>query len=140
MKKIIFILTLSVLSSCGSTKKKEAESLFEVIWEESYGGTKIEFYEIFTEPSEFKMFLKNPELKDKVNAKDIETSNFVILNHGERSSGGYSIGVDSVRETSNNIVIKIKKTAPQAGENVTHAFTQPVCIVKINSKKPIVFE
>lgn len=140
MKKIVLIVVLSIVASCSPTKKNEAKPLFEILWEESYGGTKIEFYEIFTEPNEFKLFLKNPDFKDKVSSKDIETSNFVILNHGERNTGGYTIGVESVRETNENIVIKIKKTAPKAFENVTYAFTAPVCIVKINSKKTIVFE
>jgi len=140
MKVFIAYIAVLLMTSCITVKKNEAKPLFEIFSENSNGGSKIEFYEILTEPNEFIVLLNDPELKGLVKPKDIETSNFLILNLGEKSTGGYSIGVESAKETDANIVVKIKKTSPEAGENVTYAFTNPFTIVKINSKKPIIFD
>lgn len=140
MKTASLLLIMSLVLSCSSTKKNDPKPLFEILKEDSNGGTKIEFYEILTEPNEIRVLLNDPDLKNLVKSNDTETANFVILNHGEKSTGGYSIGVESARETESSVILKIKKVSPQPGDNVTYAFTNPFTIVKINSKKPIVFE
>jgi hypothetical protein len=85
--------------------------------------------------------LQNDEnLKNKISSNDVQTANFIVLNMGEKTSGGYSIGIDSVVETDKNIVITIKETSPEPGSMVTQAFTNPFCVVKINSKKDIIFK
>jgi fructose-specific phosphotransferase system component IIB len=76
-------------------------------------------------------------LKDKITADDINNSNFIILNMGEKASGGYSISVDSVVETPEKIIVTVKENEPPAGSINSMAMTYPYCIVKINSKKPI---
>jgi hypothetical protein len=45
--------------------------------------------------------LQNDEnFKNKINPNDVQTSNFLVLNMGEKSPGRvYSIGIDSVVET-----------------------------------------
>ena len=83
--------------------------------------------------------LQNDEsLKNKISVNDVQNSNFIILNMGEKFTGGYSIGVESVVETEKNIVIKVKETVPKEGAMVTQAITYPFCVVKINSKKDII--
>jgi hypothetical protein len=42
---------------------------------------------------------------------------------GEKITGGYSIGIDTVVETDKNIIIK--ETSPEPGSMVTQAFTNP---------------
>jgi hypothetical protein len=61
--------------------------------------------------------LQNDEnFKNKINPNDVQTSNFLVLNMGEKSPGRvYSIGIDSVVETDKNIVITIKETSPETG-------------------------
>ena len=59
---------------------------------------------------------------------------------GEKSTGGYSIGIENVVETDSNIIITVKETNPVPGSMVTQSFTSPFSVVKINSKKPIVFK
>ena len=140
MKNFTVILAILILTSCASNKKNQVKPLFEILMENSNGGSKIEFYEILTEANEFLVLLNDPELKGLVKAKDIESANYLILNLGEKNTGGYAIGVESATENANNIVVKIKKTSPLAGDNVTYAFTNPFTVVKINSKKPIIFE
>lgn len=139
MKKIISIFIALLLISCGVTKDAP-KSLFEILYESAYGGAKIEFYETITEKSEINMLLNDENLKGKINKKDIETSNFVILNMGQKNSGGYAIGVSKIVETPTNIVITVKQLMPKERQMVTMALTNPYCIVKINSKKEIVFK
>ena len=98
------------------------------------------FFEILLEPDQIAMLQNDENLKNKINPNDIQTSNFLVLNMGEKTSGGYSIGIDNVVETDKNIVITIKEISPEPGSMVTQAFTNHFCVVKINSKKDIIFQ
>ena len=131
-----------VLASCSSAsiKTTDANKLYEVLTQQSNGGASIRFFEILSEPSEIKMLQNDDTLKHKVSALDVQNANFVILNMGEKTTGGYSIGIENVVETDSNIIIIVKETNPDPGSMVTQAFTMPFCVVKINSKKPIIFK
>ena len=142
MKKILISLFAAVLASCSSAsiKTTDANKLYEVLTQQSNGGASIRFFEILSEPSEIKMLQNDNTLKHKVSALDVQNANFVILNMGEKTTGGYSIGIENVVETDSNIIIIVKETNPDPGSMVTQAFTMPFCVVKINSKKPIIFK
>ena len=131
-----------VLASCSSAsiKTTDANKLYEVLTQQSNGGASIRFFEILSEPSEIKMLQNDDTLKHKVSALDVQNANFVILNMGEKTTGGYTIGIENVVETDSNIIIIVKETNPDPGSMVTQAFTMPFCVVKINSKKPIIFK
>lgn len=140
MKKVI-ILTLFgiVLIACApkpiASEKKE---MFEILKQEEFGGAKFKFFEIITESKEFKMILNDPDLKKKVKADDIYTCNFLLLNMGSQNSGGYSISVESVEELENDVIVTIKENAPTG--MATTVMTNPMTIVKINSKKNIIIK
>ena len=143
MKKILVSIVAVVLVSCGATrttKISEKKSLYEVLMQQTNGGASIRFFEILSEPNEIAMLQNDENLKTKISPNDIQTSNFIVLNMGEKTSGGYSIGIDTVVETDKNIIITIKETNPEPGSMVTQAFTNPFCVVKINSKKEIIFK
>lgn len=142
MKKILISLFAAVLASCSSAsiKTTDANKLYEVLTQQSNGGASIRFFEILSEPSEIKMLQNDDTLKHKVSALDVQNANFVILNMGEKTTGGYSIGIENVVETDSNIIIIVKETNPDPGSMVTQAFTMPFCVVKINSKKAIIFK
>jgi hypothetical protein len=137
MKKLIPILIIAIFYSCSSTKKVAENQLYRVLISSEYGGGSFKFYEIITEPKEFKMLLVDDEIKKKVREDDIKTANFILVNLGEKSNGGYSIEVESVVELSDKIVVTIKEIEPKKGENVTMALSNPYAVIKINSKKPI---
>ena len=59
---------------------------------------------------------------------------------GEKTSGGYTIGIESAVETDKNIIITVKETSPEPNAMVTQAITNPFCVVKINSKKEIIIK
>ncbi len=142
MKKIILSLFAITLASCSTAtvKSTDANKLYEVLTQQSYGGASILFFEILSEPNQIKMLQNDDTLKHKITAADIQNSNFVILNMGEKTTGGYSIGIENVVETDSNVIITVKQTTPDSGSMVTQAFTAPYCVVKINSKKPIIIK
>ena len=142
MKKIVLSLVALAVVSCGATDTKSSDknSLYEVLTQQSNGGASIRFFEILSEPDQIAMLQNDENLKNKISPNDIQTSNFLVLNMGEKTSGGYSIGIDNVVETDKNIVITIKEISPEPGSMVTQAFTNPFCVVKIKSKKDIIFQ
>ena len=137
MKNVILSLFAISLVSCSSASIKTVETnkLYEVLSQESYRGASIRFFEILSLPEEIKMLQQDENLKNKISPTDIQKSNFIILNMGEKTSGGYSIGIDNVVETEKNIVVTVKENVPATGSMVTQALTNPFCVVKINSKK-----
>ncbi|WP_230154718.1 protease complex subunit PrcB family protein [Flavobacterium sp. CECT 9288] len=142
MRKIVMGLMMITLFSCATGKPVATDSkkLYEVLTEQTYGGAAIRFYEILSEPNEIRMLQKDENLKNSIKPSDLQSSNFVILNMGQKSSGGYSINVEGVVETPTQVIIKVKETGPEPGGMVTQAMTNPFCVVKINSKKEIIFQ
>lgn len=141
MKKVLSVLVIFVLVSCGAKKTSEAKTaLYEVLTVQTDGGGNIKFFEILTEPNEIKMLENDPLLTDKMKQADINNSNYVILNMGEKNTGGYSIGVDKVEETDKNIIITVKENAPATDAMVMQVITYPYTVVKIHSKKEIIFK
>lgn len=129
-----------ILFSCGPkpTIKNEEYRLYEVLKVDEYSGARVRFYEVITDSQEFKMILNDPELKGKIHSKDILTSNFVLLHMGEKSTGGYRLDVESIHETDDQIVVKVKEVSPKG--MVTTAITYPLTVIKIHSKKPVIFQ
>ncbi|UQD57255.1 protease complex subunit PrcB family protein [Flavobacterium sp. K5-23] len=142
MKKTAVSLLVMFLFSCGVAKIKapEQKDLYEVLTQQEYGGASTRFFEILTEPDEIRMLQGDSELKNKINTEDIHNANFIVLNMGEKNTGGYSIGVESVVETDKNLIITVKETNPKPDSRVTMALTNPYCVVKLNSKKEIIIK
>ena len=140
MKKVILVLAVFVLISCGAKKTSDSSALYEVLTTQSDGGGNIKFYEILTEPNEIKMLENDPLLADKMKQADITNSNYVILNMGEKNTGGYSIGVEKVEETDKNIIITVKENSPAPDAMTMQVITYPYTVVKIHSKKEIIIK
>lgn len=138
MKKILCAIAIVLLVSCG-TKQVSADKrqLYEILTQQENGGGNIQFYEILTEPKEIVMLQGDENLKGKIKAGDIDKANFIILNMGEKSTGGYAISVENVVETADKIIVTVKEITPKPGAMVTQAITYPYAVVRINSKKPI---
>jgi len=140
MKKVISVLAVFVLISCGAKKTSDSKALYEILTTQSDGGGNIKFYEILTEPNEIKMLVNDPLLADKMKQDDISTSNYVILNMGEKNTGGYSIGVEKVEETDKNIIITVKENNPAPDAMTMQVITYPYTVVKVRSKKEIIIK
>jgi len=141
MKKTALAFLTILMVSCSARKSDSGKKpLYEILTQQNNGGASIRFFEILSEANEIKMLQGDENLKNKVKSGDIINSNFVILNLGEKSSGGHSIGVEKVEETADKIIITVKETHPQEGEMTTSVMSNPYTVVKINSKKEIVIQ
>lgn len=139
--RYVIIAALALFVACAPAKPTSRNTaLYEILTQQETGGGHIEFYEIISEEKEIPMLLNDEFLKDKISRADIKTANFIVLNMGEKRTGGYAITVDGVRETDTQIILKTRHIKPEPGTMVTQAITYPYTIVKINSKKPIVIE
>lgn len=139
MKKIVaFIVFITFVYSCSTPKPTEYLPLYEILKQEEHGGAAFQFYEIVTEKKEFKMILNDPDLKKKVKQEDILKANYLILNMGQKSSGGYYFTIENAEETSENVILTIKENAPKG--MATSVMTKPICIVKLNSKKNVIIK
>lgn len=140
-KKIILILAIALLYSCSSTKSIADKPLYEVLLVKNDGGANIKFYEIFTESKEIKMLLGDETLRKKINANDINTSNFVILNTGPTLENSNKVTIENVIETPTQIEVYIKDNQKNIEAVQTNDETlYPYTVVKINSKKPIMIK
>jgi hypothetical protein len=142
MKKGFIVLIIFTFYSCSTSTKVNTDSkpLYEILLQQNYGGASIRFFEILSEPNEIVMLTKDPKLKNRVKNTDIETANFVVLNMGEKSTIGYRIEIQSVVETDKNIIITTKEIPPIPGSITIQQISTPYYIVKINSKKKIIFK
>lgn len=142
IKKALPVFLLFFLIGC-STKRSTTETkpLFEILTQQEDGGATIRFFEILTEDKEISMLQNDALLKNKISAEDIKTANFVILNMGEKTTLGHKIGIKSVEETADKIIIKVEDSAPKtAGVAENEVFYYPYSILKVNSKKEIVIQ
>jgi hypothetical protein len=141
MKKVILLFILATIASCSTSVANfdAPNMLYEVLIQQENGGSSIRFFEILSESNEIAMLQNDKNLKNKISTTDIQNANFIILNMGEKSSGGYKIGIETVVETATNIIVTVKETIPEQGSMVTQALTNPFCVVQINSKKAILF-
>ena len=140
MKKVISVLAVFVLISCGAKKTTDSNALYEVLTTQTDGGGNIRFFEILTEANEIKMLENDPLLADKMKQADINNSNYVILNMGEKNTGGYSIGVEKVEETDKNIIITVKENSPAPDAMTMQVITYPYTVVKVHSKKETIIK
>ena len=140
-KKTITAFLVVLFYSCSTQSNvNTTKPLYEVLTQQSDGGASIRFFEVLTESKEIKMLESDENLKKKINSEDIVKSNFVILNMGEKPTGGYLIGIENVEETSDNIIITVKDENPKTQTVTAQVFSNPYTIVKINSKKEIIFK
>jgi len=142
MKKVVLLLFSLFLFSCGasSTKTAGTNALYEVLTQQADGGATIRFFEILSTEKEIAMLLNDEQLKNKIKTSDIQTSNFIVLNLGEKTSAGYKIEIENAVETDKNIIITIKETETQSASTAVQEITTPFSVVKINSKKEIIIK
>ena len=140
MKKYLKLFCIIIIVSCSVKKTTANIGLYEVLTEQKDGGASIQFYEIISEAKEIKMLLNDENLKNKIQEKDIQTANFVILNNGKKTIGNNKIEIESVEETSDKILITIKDNSKSNLQTQNQETVNPYLILKINSKKEIEFK
>ncbi len=142
MKKAITSFLFLFLISCSTSHKTiESKPLYEILTSQEDGGATIRFFEILSEEREIKMLQNDAFLKNKINADDTKTANFIILNMGEKTTLGYTISIQNVEETPLKIIITTEDNEPKSKQTEEkEVFYYPYTIVKVNSKKEIVIQ
>ena len=72
---------------------------------------------------------------------DFSENAAIISCMGEKRTGGYSIGIDSIIVSEKNIIIHLKEVSPRPGEMVITVITSPYVIYTFKKEdKKILFE
>ncbi|RXR22914.1 protease complex subunit PrcB family protein [Flavobacterium stagni] len=136
MKKVVFSCFSFLLLACSSVKPPESSyTSYDVLFSREQDGGRFQFYEIITEESEYKMLLNDPIISPYLKKEDIQTCNFILVNLGEKPTGGWTIKVERVKVLKDKVEVVIKEIPPKG--MATTAMTTPNFVIKIKSKKPI---
>ncbi len=127
---IILLLTLA-LSGCG-IKKDNGEKTKDLEY------TVVERGGI---PAELLSMIDKEKSKEFRLSANIGDYTYIVEGYGCQPTGGYSIRVDEVYETSESVFFHSTLMGPKAGEAVNKLATYPYIVVKIEcTQKNINFE
>jgi hypothetical protein len=70
---------------------------------------------------------------------DFSTRRAVLVNLGQRNTGGYSVAMSGIRELSDHIMASITIIKPGSNCAVTQSFTSPFQFIEVQSTKEILF-
>jgi hypothetical protein len=71
---------------------------------------------------------------------DISKNTMKSLNLGEKNSDGYSLKIEKAEETNQNVILTLKEIKPENLVIIPDVYKYPFCLIKINSKKEIIFQ
>lgn len=111
---------------------------FEILKQEAYGGREKESTMVITSESQLVSLYNELGWSDMPDV-NFEKNSVVALFMGQKSTGGYSIGIKSITVEDKTATIKVMETTPQGG-NVTMALTSPYCIALIPKTDKVVVE
>ena len=141
MIKIIPFLLL--MMSCGSPKVVSDNS-FSVIHKSDIGGSDKPGHLLIQDNEAYIQFIESLKLDESEYANflkvDFKKKDVLVLYQGQKTSGGYSIDVESVVNDNSTIVVKKKEIQPKAGEITTTVITSPYCIALIPKGKKLIIE
>lgn len=153
MDKMVLVLLTVFMTACGPTKqsgnmeetpsKNQKTVPFEVLVQHSHGGYDQPQIKVIKEPTELQAIYLKINMTRRpgfpIPEVDFDKEMIIALYMGEKNSGGYSITIDSVEETKNELIINVKESEP--GQIATTVICQPFCIVKMpTTKKEVVFK
>ena len=145
--KTLFTLMIISLFACNSSKKTTdgaPSSDYEILYQQAYGGQSERHYQVIKTKEDYqKALAKGAITEDQKNElAKVDFGQYVVavLHAGTKNTGGYDIGVASVRVDGETTYVVVDETGPKPGENVTMALTNPYCIVLLDKNERFVFE
>lgn len=135
MKKIVYLFVIIIICSflCGCSVNKVQDET-----RENMDFTVIPRDEI---PDELKSFIEEKKNEEFSMSYVIGESLYIVKGYGTVSTGGYSIRVDSLMQTTDEIFFHTTLIGPKASEPVNKMQTSPYIVVKIEYiDKKIIFE
>ena len=93
------------------------------------------------EPEELKPLIEERKAEPFQFTFQIDGWKYLVVGYGEQETGGYSISVEQLYETSNGIYLETNLIGPYKGEQVPEEKSYPYLVVKIPAtEKSVVFE
>ncbi|WP_264549650.1 protease complex subunit PrcB family protein [Flavobacterium sp. N2820] len=140
MNKIVPFVVILLLS-CTTPKPVVLNTSFSTIYKNSNGGAENTGYLHITNNEDYIKFIETLKI-DESEFNKLVTINFkendvVVLNQGQKTSGGYAIDVAQINWENETLLIKKLETFPTKDEMVTMVLTSPYCITIIPKTKSI---
>ena len=123
-------LALSIVG-CGMMQKKKEE------------GTEVDYTVVKKAdyPQEITEFIEEKRQEKFQVSFQCQGCLYLVQGYGIQSTGGHSIQVEYIRETSDELHIKTKLIGPDASEKRLDVMSCPVIVVKMESRdKKIIFD
>lgn len=141
MTKITSFIVLLLISCTTTPKQVVLNTSFSTIYKNSNGGAESAGYLHITNNEDFIKFIETLKI-DESEFNQFVTVNFkendvVVLNQGQKTSGGFGIDVASINWENDVLLIKKKETSPNKGDMVSMVLTSPYCITIIPKAKNI---
>jgi len=95
--------------------------------------------EVFRDQESFNARLAEYVESVQEHTVDFSTKRAVLLDLGQRNTGGYSIATSEIQEFNDNVIVVITVTKPGSSCAVTQAFTSPFEFIEVQSIKEILF-
>jgi hypothetical protein len=141
MIKILPFLFLII--SC-SPPKKIMDTTFTIIYNNQIGGSENAGHMVIQDNESYIQFIESLKLEETQFANflkvDFKKKNVLVLNQGQKNSGGYEITIESIVNDNDTIIVKKKETGPKKGEMATSVITTPYCIALIPKGNKIIVE
>ena len=108
------------------------------------GGAEKSGHLLIPDNETYIQFIESLKLDESEYAKflavDFKKKNVLVLQQGQKNSGGYEIDIESLSNNKESIVVKKKETGPKKGEMATTVITSPYCIALIPKGDKIIIE
>ncbi len=139
-----------LLLSCGGVKDTAISQSVQnypltTVIESAHGGPDLPKIIVAKEPSAVKEFYNYVNRTRKpglaIPKVDYHNSMIVIFCMGRKNTGGYSVGIESIYENDDSLIITVKEKAPEDQEIVPQVITHPFTVIKMKkTDKKIVFK
>ena len=141
---MIKILPLLFLIMSCSAPKEVTDNSFSVIYKSEMGGAEKPGHLLIQDNETYIQFIESLKLDESQYANflkvDFKKKDVLVLYQGQKTSGGYSIDIESVVNDNSTIVVKKKEIQPKAGEITTTVMTAPYCIALIPKGNKLIIE
>lgn len=92
-------------------------------------------------PEEVASWIENSQNTWLAQEKVVEDIMYLLVTYGEKPTGGYSVDIQQVMESEEEIIVKLSFTQPGEDDIVTQAITYPYDLFSMKpTEKPVVYE
>lgn len=139
IKILPFILTIFL--SCTPSKTAVLDPTFLTIYKSQNGGSEKSGYLHIKNNEDYIQYIEGLKVEDsefdQLTTVNFKENDVIILNQGNKTSGGFAIDVASISWENETLLIKKIESTPKKGEMVTMVLTSPYSITTIPKAKNI---